>query len=268
MTRKPVKFDHPPVMEVICGVLFKELPKLRLPHLGVFWSTVRDAFPQPDEKPPLAPVIESFPPVLGAPQTMEWIDLPTPRIWLLSADGRQLIQLQKDRFLYNWKREASDDGNYPSFDTIIAEFENWFSKFSDFVREQQLGDIEARQFELTYVNHITQANGLKAVDQSRAFVDMLRSSEAGDRFLPVPETINWRTTYPMPRDQGRLHVSAFTGFIGQSPILRLDMTARGISVERSDASRREWFALGHEWITQGFVDATSPELHKIWKRTQ
>lgn len=267
MTRKPVKFENPPVVEVICGVLYKELPKLRLPHLGVFWSTVRDAFPQPDEKPPLAPVIESFPPVLGASQAMEWIDLPAPRLWLLSADGRQLLQLQKDRFLYNWKREASDDGNYPSFDKIFVEFEKWYSKFSDFVREQQLGDIEARQFELTYVNHITHANGLNVVNQSRAFVDMLRS-DSGNRFLPAPETINWRTTYSMPREQGRLHMSAFTGLVGGSPILRIDLTARGISVERNDASRREWFALGHEWITHGFVDATSPELHQIWGRKQ
>lgn len=49
-------------------------------------------------------------------------------------------------------------------------------------------------------------------------------------------------------------------------IARLDLIARGIP-DDPETQRREWFDLGHEWITHGFTDITSDNLHKIWGRT-
>ena len=120
--RKPVKFNRPPVVEVVCGVLFRGLPKLRTPHFGLFWSRIRDRFPLPDERPPLSPAIETFP----ATPIQQQPDWPiTPRVWLLGDEGRHLVQLQGDRFLYNWKSAAPEDG-YPSYSKIIVEFGNVF----------------------------------------------------------------------------------------------------------------------------------------------
>jgi hypothetical protein len=48
---------------------------------------------------------------------------PLPRSWFRSADGHGLIQLQRDRFVYNWKRETPEDGPYPSYDVVVVEFE-------------------------------------------------------------------------------------------------------------------------------------------------
>jgi hypothetical protein len=64
-------------------------------------------------------------------------------VWLLAEDGRRLLQLQRDRFLYNWKRTADDPG-YPSYDRIIVEFEKWFAEFTTFIREQGIGDLEVK----------------------------------------------------------------------------------------------------------------------------
>lgn len=270
MPRKPVKFTRPPVVEVVCGVLFRDLPGLRVPHFGQFWTRVRADFPQPEERPPLAPLVESFDRPLATlmPSQMEWVvDVPIPRVWLLGDGGRRLLQLQRDRFLYNWKSTADDVG-YPSYDLIIVEFEKWFAEFTSFVREEGIGDLEVRQFELTYVNHITKANGLDEVGEVGVFIDHLRAKTPKNRFLPQPANINWRTAYDLPERQGRLHLAAYSAFADQDRILRFDVIARGMSRDQGDSARRNWFALAHEWITQGFADVTSPKLHKIWGRTQ
>jgi hypothetical protein len=37
-----VKFDKPPVVEVVCGIRFDAEGKLKVAHLGAFWATLKD----------------------------------------------------------------------------------------------------------------------------------------------------------------------------------------------------------------------------------
>jgi uncharacterized protein (TIGR04255 family) len=255
-------------VEVVCGVLFNDLNTLRVPHIGLFWSQLREAFPATEERPLLDAVIES---VVAGPASVQLELLnspPLPRVWFIASDGESLIQIQRDRFLYNWKRTSFDDP-YPSYDFIIANFEDWLGRFRSFLEDEKLGSLEFRQYELTYVNHITADNGLAAIGESAILTDHVRSN-IGTRFLPEPENFNWRTVYTLPSNQGRLHVWAQTVLRPDSQrILRLDMTARGIPEDRSDTARKDWFSVAHDWITNGFADVTNATAQKdIWGRTQ
>lgn len=266
--RTPVKFDRPPVVEVVCGVLFNDLPALRVPHIGLFWSGVRADFPNTEERPPLTPLIELPELVPEQPVQIELLNLlPLPRVWLVAEDGRRLLQIQRDRFLFNWKR-ATDDDPYPSYANIIVEFDQWLARFRSFIQSENLGELSYRQYELTYVNHVGAANGLNTGRESALLVDHVRAKKK-DRFLPPPDNFNWRTSYPLPERQGRLHLLARNALKqdGQ-PVIRLDVTARGIPEDHRETGRRLWFDLAHEWITHGFADATLPAMQKIWGRTQ
>src|SRR4051812_35023213 len=101
----PVKFDAPPVAEVVCGVLFNILPGFKTYHVGLFWEKVRKDFPRVEEAPPLNSVIEKT-----AGDNRPSLDLelsgvpPLRRTWFVDTEGTHLIQLQQDRFLFNWKR--------------------------------------------------------------------------------------------------------------------------------------------------------------------
>lgn len=44
--RPPVKFDRPPVVEVVCGILFSTERLFRTAHVGLFWDKVRSEFPR------------------------------------------------------------------------------------------------------------------------------------------------------------------------------------------------------------------------------
>jgi uncharacterized protein (TIGR04255 family) len=109
-----VKFDRPPVVEVACGVLFATAKPLRGAQLGLYWQRIRETFPRIEEAPPLAPVIEAQG---SGPSAVElgYLFGPLPplrRTWFISQDGRNLVQVQEDRFVFNWKKAAEDD-EYP-----------------------------------------------------------------------------------------------------------------------------------------------------------
>jgi uncharacterized protein (TIGR04255 family) len=176
------------------------------------------------------------------------------------------LQIQRDRFLYNWKR-AGDEDAYPRFDRVFPEFEKYLSSFCKFAESENIGTIEPRQYELTYVNHITMNNGLELVGEGALLVDHTIQAKEG-RFLPPPSAFNWRSVYALPDDAGRLYCAAQTvRSTAGDRIVRLDLTARGFPGDASDAARGRWFDTAHDWIVNGFVDVTAPEVQvKSWER--
>jgi uncharacterized protein (TIGR04255 family) len=262
------KYDRPPVVEVACGVLFNTPSPLRSAHIGLYWKTVRGDFPRIEEAPPLDPVIETQ----GVMGVMQFGFGPLPplrRTWLVSSDGRSLIQVQEDRFLFNWKKAEGAD-KYPSYQQVIARFDKHLSGFVGFLHEAGVGSPIYRQFELTYFNHIGLEKTGSGIDVSEntVLVDHVRDS-VRDRFLPEPELVNWVTVYPLPNQEGRLYATAQSA---RSPdgarIMRLEMTARGIPNELSEVGRRNWFDQAHTWITKGFADLTDAEVQaRVWERT-
>jgi uncharacterized protein (TIGR04255 family) len=248
-----VQFKRPPVVEVVCGVRFHTGGKMKVAHLGAFWATLKDTYP----------VAEEAAPIMRAPIDPQ-PDM-APRTWLITGDGSELIQLQKDWFLLNWKK-ANDSQPYPSYQIVKSAFDRRFGEFLHFLASERI-DISYKEFELTYVNHISNANGLGEVGEVALLVDHLFSPK--DRFLPAPLQINWKTSYPLPNDYGRLNVSAQTGVVTSTGerLIRLDLQALGLPSDPPESQMDDWFELAHEWITRGFADITAPKLHEIWGRT-
>jgi hypothetical protein len=168
------------------------------------------------------------------------------------------------RFVSNWKRESPIDGVYPSYDTVVVDFERLWGEFRSFVSQEQLGGLLPRQLELSYINIIPRdciPNGDPVlVDHER---DVSRP-----RFLPDPESSTWRTSYLLPDNSGRLHVLATTArqISTGAPLIRLEISARGINDVAAD-DMRAWFDLAHEWVTNGFVDVTTTRIQsEVWRR--
>lgn len=263
----PVRFDRPPIAEVACGLLFNPVG-LKTVHIGQLWEIYRKEFPRAEEAAPINAVIE--PSGLSAANKLQvgFMDIPDlRRSWFLDAEGRHLIQIQADRFLFNWKREVGTD-QYPSFESVFARFEKYLGDFAAFLKEHRLGELVYRQFELTYVNLIGKENGLSAADEGRLLADHLRNASP-NRFLPLPEKFSLNTSYLLPSNCGRLHITAQTAMMQttREKVIRMELIARGLPADRSEENRKAWFEMAHEWITHGFADSTTPELHKLWKRT-
>ena len=263
--RQPVKFERPPIVEVVCGVSF-ELPKpLTAAYVGLFWSKMRREYPNTLDQPPIPMTIEGATGSGGV--EVQFVAMPPMRrTFFGSRDGRHLIQVQDDRFLLNWKR-VEDADHYPSYANVIRKFHSQYGVFCSFLKDAQLGSPRVTQLELTYVNIIDLAPDAIS-PSSNVLVDHLPSG--GDRFLPKAESINWQTSYALPSQSGRLHTVAQNARHAKSgaPVLRLDLTARGLPKSTASDSCSAWFDMAHDWITHGFADITSPEVQQtVWRRT-
>lgn len=261
-------FKKPPVIEVVCGVTFRELPGLLTPHLGRLWERYRKEYPKCLEMPPLAHVIELGPPEhqeIALPET-----LPMTRVWLVHSEETGIIQIQRDRFLHNWKKVREQD-EYPEYSKVIEMFGDRLATFEAFLEEGALGTVHPVQYEMTYVNHIPFDEVWSKLSEIGVVLPDFSWRPGTKRFLPTPELFNWRSSFLLPTSAGRLHVSARTGrrSTDQEPVLVLDLTARGFPKDASRPAMWAWFDLAHEWIVRGFADITGEQMHKsAWERTR
>lgn len=260
-------YENPPVIEVVCGILFEELDQVLAPHFGLLWEKYRSEYPECREVPPLTPAIETFEGPISLGLRLENVP-PLPRVWFIHADKNGIIQVQRDRFLHNW-RKIRDTDEYPRYPQVIRLFKDRYNCFQSFLEENRLGEIRPKQYELTYVNHIRKGQAWEGLGCLRGlFPDFAWRSDR-DRFLPDPSGVNWRTTFDMPERVGRLHVKIQNGKDRETgdEIIVLDLTVRGIGEDKSLEGMWEWFNTAREWIVFGFTDLTGEEVHKtVWKR--
>jgi uncharacterized protein (TIGR04255 family) len=260
-------YEKPPVIEVVSGIQFKAITNLTGPYLGLLWQKFKSDYPRVKEMPPILPATESFDEAATmAPPGLEHVFSLT-RTWFETKDGNGLIQVQKDRFHHNWKKEKDTD-EYPHYEHVINNFRKCLEKFEEFLRENELESIQPVQYELTYINHIMQGEGWNTFnDLGNVFRDS--SWAQGKRFLPEPEGINWQTTFTLPQQSGRLHQSVRLGKrrVDGRPTLLLEFTARGIGGDKSRSAMWSWFDMAHEWIVSAFTDVTTENIQKnVWRR--
>jgi len=262
-------YERPPVIEVAAGITYKTIDRLLAPYLGLLWERFKPDYPKCREMPPLIPQVETFGP--GAPIETSLLEVPPlPRIWFLDEKENRVIQVQRDRFLHNWKKVEAED-EYPRFPTLRQMFRERLSDFQAFLAANGLGELRPVQYELTYVNHIPKGDGWNSLqDIGRVLPDFSWDFHRG-RFLPEPEAVNWRTVFRLPEDCGRLHVSvrSVSRLSDQTPVLLLDLTARGIGQDRSLAAMWSWFDTARTWIVRTFADIADDHVQKeIWRRKQ
>ncbi|MHA2031977.1 MAG: TIGR04255 family protein [Candidatus Kariarchaeaceae archaeon] len=256
-------FENPPVVEVVCGIQFKTINKLLVPHLGLLWEEFKPDYPECQEVAPLSPVFELFE---GEQQrTFGFQEVPPlPRIWFIHKSDNGIIQVQRDKFLHNW-RKVLPENEYPRYPFVIEMFKNRLAQFESFLSDNGFGKLEPNQYEMTYINHIWIEEVWNSLSEiGKVFPDFsFRINKK--RFLPEPENINWRTSFLLPNKAGRMHVTIRNAKrrSDQKPMILMDLTVRGFS----DNGMETWFDLAREWIVCGFADLTGKDIQaKVWRR--
>lgn len=265
---KKIDFDNPPVVEVVCGVTFQPLEHMQSTHYGLYWQLIKEQYGAYQDRAPLAPVVEA---AQGRqPLEFEFVDRPPlPRAWFINQDNNALIQLQQDRFLHNWRKKTEETA-YPRYDNVFAEFSHRLFEFNDFLDGKQLSSIEPIQYELTYVNHIPKGQNWESLSDIGGVLVAFTDRISSGKFLPSTEGIDWTATFKLPEDNGRLYVQLRTALRAddKTPLLQLNLTARGIGKHRNLKDVHGWFKIGHESIVNGFADLTTDIVQKEhWRVT-
>lgn len=260
-------YERHPLDEVAMGMQFEPLKHFGVQQLFKFWSSVQHTYPRIEEQQPLAHAIESttLEPVKRQAHRLEIPPVPPlSRFWLLDSAGNNLLQIQNDRFLRNWRLRTGEE-EYPRFATLYPLFTEDWNGFRRFLSGEGIGEPKIDQCEMTYVNYINiDEIGGKLASMRDAFTFLQKEHDNG--FLPEPQIMKWESAYPLPEGVGRLHVAAGPAFRQRDLklVVNFTLSARGKPSVTDDADA--WFQLSHEWIVRAFDELTTPAMHKIWKK--
>lgn len=242
------KFAKAPLSEVVCGVEFNA-PGFSSIHFGLYWQSIQERFPNPPlDKSPIGEIE-----LMASPPSLR-------RVWFQSVGRNQLIQLQANRFHYNWKRLAEDD-EYPHFDVLYPNFEKEWTAFQDWWVELDELPIQSMHYELTYLNQIDAGLGWQSPDDNPkvfSFLDVLLSDERPDLI-----SHDCRMLFALPNEQGTLTVrlNQAKRLEDNANILILELTARSTNCERPLSS---WFSDVHVFLVKIFVELLSESAKADW----
>ena len=145
------KLEQPPVVEVVCGVVYEAIPQIDPFLLGLYWKQREPFFKQRLLQPPLLDATDM---ILGQ-------GIGPVRSWLVSKDEVFVVQVQADRFYLNWRRRKDD---YPRFNDpatnkpgLLSRFLDEFKQFSDFVTKEIGASFKIERLQLSKIDHFVES---------------------------------------------------------------------------------------------------------------
>ncbi|MGF6700075.1 uncharacterized protein (TIGR04255 family) [Paraburkholderia sp. MM5496-R1] len=223
--------------------------------MGPFWDKIRKDFPKVAHAVPIYGANEVLVPDISG--------LVLPRVWLMSEDTTHLIQLQQNRFHFNWRQDADNKATYIRFPAVRSECLRIWDLFEKFISQELGSPLQPTGAELTYINILEVGKSGDVFQYAqRALRDVAWDSQ--NRKLPVPTQGNVTYSFPVPNDVGELQVSTLTGRkLDGTQVLKLELTVRGKHSE--ERSFGEWSQLAHDFLVEAFRDLTTPEMHNEWQ---
>ena len=270
------QWAKPPLDEVAISVQFNDIAGLKTIHYGLLAERLKPlGLTQSEDKAPINAAFEVFGKRVAPVQfQFQAVDAPLARVWYLSDDRHRLVQVQPDRFVYNWRKVAGA-GDYPRFDTVLAEFLERCQIFEAFISDQGLPSLALNQCELSYFNVIEVAEGETYHD---AFARIFRfwSSQpnaaalnGGSNLEKDSGNINLSHILrgPDASPLARIHTNIVAAERRNQRVVRLALIFRGPWTQTVDMPLLEFFALGREAIARLFDSMITDQMHAIWGRT-
>jgi uncharacterized protein (TIGR04255 family) len=203
----------------------------------------------------------------GAPGlTIEFGDPSRARCWFLHKNDAQLLQLQDNRLILNWRRLRQEE-EYPHYKVFLPVFHKEWQRFGAFLKRNDFEDPSVVQCELTYVNHVARGEGWNDFGDLARVTTMWAGTPNG---LPAAEAVVVNARFGMPEQHGRLHIAlqpAIRNADGKE-VLQMTLTVRGAPRGSGIQDLVHWFDEAHNRIVAAFVEVTGPEMHKLWNRSR
>ena len=273
MTSTP-KYRKPPVIETVLGVQFQELDGFRAAHFGLYWKLISDEFTKFEDKPRLPPVVERFPRNVVVPQAgLQFAARSIPdRVWYVGRSDDEVIQVQPDRFFFNWRRREEP---YPTFKTNSTKFLDKLEEFSSFCEQEKLGRPNVNLCEVAYINHIIPIEGESATDLAGTVFNGLRWETAENGF-PQPESAVFNRVFVIEHEsakRGRLYAESSIALTRdetqEREIVLFRLTARVNHRAAESNTIAASLQLAHDWVVNGFANLTDSGIQEQrWERIE
>ncbi len=191
--------------------------------------------------------------------------LPPIRQWFLNDSGTELVQVQHDRLHVNW-RAGDPPTKYPRYGHMREVFARRFGELVQFAVEENLGEPEVTQAELSYINVI------EAESDELGRIDRFLKAWSGTtgHHLGEPEQARVTLTFLIPgigQPPVRLYVEVSPAQkVTGEQILFFTMTVRGNPGGRSAAESLKFIDEAHEHLVRSFAGLTEESMHEVWGR--
>lgn len=247
------KFDEPPIVEKLMGVQFVPLQEWAVPHFGLFWQEIRKDYPNFSVQPAL----------IQDPGTFS-IEDPLIRCWFIHQSATKLIQVQRDRFLYNWQKPTTYQ-EYPHYETIRPEFEKSWLQFLAFVSSNQISAPVIEQCEITYVDHFEKGREWQSLSDLPSVIKCW-SGLSGNLLHSEPDLVTLQMVYSLPDINGQLTIQLQPALRNEDSkeIFQLRITVVGKPVSQDVEDILTWFDAGRECAVRSFTELTTEKMHKLW----
>jgi uncharacterized protein (TIGR04255 family) len=264
-------YEHPPIVEMVLGVQFAELPGFKTVHAGLLWEEkFRAAYPRFSEQGPLEPNFEVFGSQRRPKFEIKQVPGLAPRLWFMNERDDELVQIQANRFIRNWRGEGV---NYPRYEKLRESFFSDLQEFGSFLKHWDIGTIQPNQCEVTYVNRLHLEGYDLTVNPGIALKlfhpEALRPGEEGER-LPDPENCHLSARYVLKgangEPRGRLYMTIQPW--QTEPDLRLDLIVRGAPASPDLKAVADFLDEGRAIIVNGFTAITTDRMHQEWGRVK
>jgi uncharacterized protein (TIGR04255 family) len=244
---KEIEFSNPPLNEVICGIQYKTTTPYNFTLEYDFYNRVKEALPK----------VEKIMPIINSQQEFE-ASIGVPRYFLKSNEEEKLIQLQAEKFFFNWRKLDSHAIPYPRFSTVYSEFNDYWRTFSTDVLQDK--NIAISNLELTYINSIDIQSSSETITPLAKVFSFFHNT------ANILDSDEFNMTFGVPIDQcaGKM-VCTLTKTSRKDnnkkillfQISILGKLSEGISLEK-------WFSNAHCIILEYFDKYTSEEAKNSW----
>lgn len=255
-----VEYNSPPISEVAFSVFFKPLKNIKVPHIGLFWSAIKDEYPHCDHMPPAT--YGRIP--------IEELNLLVPQCSFAALDYEYTIQVQGNAFLFFWNK-SSKKPEYPSFEKVFHQFKVRLNQFNEFLKLNEIGQIEAEEYLLEYKNEI-EAVSSELKDPSK-IGDLIPEWKWGRSELGTmekPFAVMWNSLYSLGSEKGVLHVSVRNDVrsLDKADVIVLEINASSEATVKEDMKDFDaWFSHAHEKCNAAFNELTSNQIQSsAWGR--
>jgi uncharacterized protein (TIGR04255 family) len=256
-----VHFDHPPLDEVVCGVHFAGVKWLDI-NFGLYYAELGGRYPHTQRRPPVS-LFESR--GSEGPQQIELTTEPQlPLLWYESPDSPFLLQVQKDAFFVNWRRQ-SGTFVYPHFHKkeggeqgVWERFASEWDAFRTFCEKQAIGTPELLACHLAYINHMVHGETWDVPTDLTQWFHLLAGVKGSN---PVA-TLDMTILYHARKLPLRINVRPAIRISDKKKLFVIDFIVTAKLPPETDF--QAWFDEAHQVIRDEFLAQTTEEAHKQW----
>lgn len=254
---RPVDYEKPPVVETSFGFTFPPIKGWTLYHFGLLWARLRRRYQFAEARLPMGSVeVDEVDLKLGPDVHLESLPL---RSWFLDSLKNQLLQVQLNRFIRNW-RAVEAEQKYFHYSDLKPMFQEDWAIYREFLKDESLPEPIVFKCDVTYINHFLKGREWNTAEDIASLFQRMKFELKGALVTSVSFVAAFGN------NQIRMETSPGIRPDG-TPIVQLTLNVSGQPVSTSELGI--WSKLDdcHRLLVETFAEITAEDLQKrVWKR--